>query len=60
MSPLNHPQSTPCVAPSAGVVLWELLCRRRPYADSEVPSYLLMVRIGGGQLRLPVSAGRGC
>ncbi len=38
---------------SFGVVLWELLTRRRPYSDADVPIYLLMVNIANGTLELP-------
>jgi hypothetical protein len=38
---------------SFGVVLHELLTRQRPYADQDVPVFLLMVNIGNGTLSLP-------
>lgn len=30
---------------SFGVVLWEMLERRRPYADAEVPHFVLMLQV---------------
>jgi hypothetical protein len=47
----SHPSPRPVY--SFGVVLWELLTRQRPYADMDVPVYLLMVNVGNGSLRLP-------
>ena len=38
---------------SFGVVLWELLTRQRPYADADVPVFLLMMSLGNGTLALP-------
>lgn len=38
---------------SFGVVLWELIHRQRPYADADVPVYILMMSLGSGTLRLP-------
>ena len=40
-------------ARSFGVVLWELLTRQRPYADADVPVFLLMMSLGNGTLVLP-------
>lgn len=43
----------PLSARSFGVVLWELLTRQRPYADADVPVFLLMMSLGNGTLVLP-------
>lgn len=49
-SPPLPPTLFPC---SFGVVLWELLMRQRPYADADVPVFLLMMSLGNGSLTLP-------
>ncbi|KAI8464201.1 MAG: kinase-like domain-containing protein, partial [Monoraphidium minutum] len=38
----GEPYTEKCDVWSFGVVLWELLTRARPYADMDVPVYLLM------------------
>ena len=32
---------------------WELFNRQRPFADCDIPIYLLMISLGNGQLKLP-------
>jgi serine/threonine protein kinase len=49
----GEPYTERCDVYSFGVVLHELLTRQRPYADQDVPVFLLMVNIGNGTLSLP-------
>ncbi|KAF6254693.1 kinase-like domain-containing protein, partial [Scenedesmus sp. NREL 46B-D3] len=49
----GEPYTERCDVYSFGVVLHELLTRQRPYADQDVPVFLLMVNIGNGSLSLP-------
>jgi serine/threonine protein kinase len=49
----GEPYTERCDVYSFGVVLHELLTRQRPYADQDVPVFLLMVNIGNGTLCLP-------
>ncbi|GAX75524.1 hypothetical protein CEUSTIGMA_g2967.t1 [Chlamydomonas eustigma] len=49
----GEPYTEKCDIWSFGVVLWELLTRQRPYADADVPVFLLMMSLGNGSLRLP-------
>lgn len=49
----GEPFTEKCDVWSFGVVLWELIHRQRPYADADVPIFLLMMSLGNGTLRLP-------
>lgn len=49
----GEPFTEACDVYSFGVVLHELLHRARPYADADVPIYLLMMSLASGNLRLP-------
>jgi serine/threonine protein kinase len=49
----GEPYSEKCDIWSFGVVLWELIHRKRPYADCDVPIFLLMMNLGNGSLQLP-------
>ncbi|KAG1665785.1 hypothetical protein FOA52_002880 [Chlamydomonas sp. UWO 241] len=49
----GEPYTEKCDVWSYGVVLWELFNRARPFADADVPIFLLMMSLGNGSLRLP-------
>ncbi|GLC33191.1 hypothetical protein PLESTB_000360900 [Pleodorina starrii] len=49
----GEPYTEKCDIWSYAVLLWEIIHRQRPYADADVPIYILMMSLGNGTLRLP-------
>ncbi|GFR41489.1 hypothetical protein Agub_g2180 [Astrephomene gubernaculifera] len=49
----GEPYTEKCDIWSYAVLLWEIIHRQRPYADADVPVYILMMSLGNGTLRLP-------